>query len=197
MSFFFTNPFGMILGILMGIISLGVLFILIISVLAVVGGPGQCTAGGPAISITQANSDAFQQKWDAMDDTLDGGSPASIDLDESEVSSRADRYLTDETDAPFGDVRVCLHDGSGEGSGTISILGIDVEVKVKGNMEMTGGSPVATIDDIEVGSVPGFATDVIEGIVEDAIEEGLNDIELNHDYQATLTEGNAKIDGTP
>lgn len=197
MSFFFTNPFGMILGILMGIISLAVVFVVLMAVLAVVGGPGQCTAGGSAISITEANSDAFQEKWDAMDDTLDGGSPASTDFNESEVSSRADRYLTDETDAPFGDVRVCLHDGYGEGSGTISLLGIDVEVKVKGNMDLTGPSPVAKIDDIEVGSVPGFATDLIEGIVEDSIEEGLNDIELNHDYQATLTEGNAKIDGTP
>jgi hypothetical protein len=196
-SFFWSNPVGLILGVLLGIISLVIAFFVILAALTVVGGPDPCTPDGGPISITQANSDAFQNKWDAMDETLDGGSSASENFNESEVSSRADRYLTDESDAPFTDVRVCLHEGYGEGTAKLSIIGIDVKVKVKGNMELTGPSPVAKIDDIEVGSVPGFVTGVIEGIVEDAIEEGLEDIELKHDYQATLTEGNAQIDGTP
>ena len=196
-SFFFTNPFGILLGILAGIITLFVIFVVVTAVLAVAGGPGACTPGGGPISITAANATAFQDKWDAMDDTLDMGQAASADFNESEVSSRADNYISDESDAPFEDVRVCLHDGFGEGSAKLSVLGIDVEVKVTGTMTLTGTTPVANITKIEVGAVPGFATDLIEGIVEDAIEEGLKDIELNHDYAPTISEGNANIQGTP
>ena len=196
-SFFFTNPFGILLGILAGIITLFVIFVVVTAVLAVAGGPGACTPGGGPISITAANATAFQSKWDAMDDTLDMGQAASADFNESEVSSRADNYISDESDAPFEDVRVCLHDGFGEGSAKLSVLGIDVEVKVTGTMTLTGTTPVANITKIEVGAVPGFATDLIEGIVEDAIEDGLKDIELNHDYAPTISEGNANIQGTP
>lgn len=196
-SFFWTNPFGVFLGILFGIITLFMIFVVATAILAVAGGPGECTPGGGPITISGANADSFQSKWDGMDDTLDAGSPASIDLNESEVSSRADMYISDESDAPFKDVRVCLHDGFGEGSAELSILGIDVEVKVTGTMELTGETPVADITDIEVGAVPGFATNLIESIVEDAIEEGLNDIDLKHDYAPTITDGNAHIEGTP
>jgi hypothetical protein len=196
-SFFWTNPFGIILGILFGIISIFIVLIVITAILAVAGGPGECTPGGGPISISGANATAFQSKWDGMDDTLDQGQPASADFNESEVSSRADQYISDESDAPFEDVRVCLHEGFGEGSAKLSVLGIDVEVKVTGTMTLTGETPVANITKIEVGAVPGFATDVIEGIVEDAIEEGLKDIELKHDYAPTITEGNAHIEGTP
>jgi hypothetical protein len=56
---------------------------------------------------------------------------------------------------------------------------------------------VAQIDDIEAGNVPGWLTGAIEGFVEDAIENQLDDIDLEHTYTPTLTEGNAKIDGQP
>ena len=177
-----------------------VIFGLVMSVLAVSGGPGQCTSGGGIIIVNAANADSFDQKWDAMDAVLDSGSPSSITLNESEISSRADRYFTEEASIDLKDVRVCIHDGYGEGTGTLdAILGLAVEVKIKGTVDLTGGSPKIDIEDIDFGSVPGWLIDVTDAIfgVESDINGALDDITLKHTYTPTLSEGQVRIDGLP
>lgn len=64
-------------------------------------------------------------------------------------------------------------------------------------MDLSGDHPVAKIDDIEIGNVPGFITGAIEGFVEDAVDEALEEIDLKHTYTPTLMEGDARIDGQP
>ena len=64
-------------------------------------------------------------------------------------------------------------------------------------MDLTGTHPVAKIDDIEVGNVPDFLVDVVKGLVEDAIDEETGKVDLDHPMTPTLTEGDAKLDGTP
>ncbi|MCH7523356.1 MAG: arginine--tRNA ligase, partial [Chloroflexi bacterium] len=59
------------------------------------------------------------------------------------------------------------------------------------------GFSEAEIDDIEIGNVPSFIVDIVEGQVEDAVDEALENIDLSHTYTPTLTEGNAQIDGVP
>ncbi|MDO8612567.1 MAG: hypothetical protein Q7R32_07055, partial [Dehalococcoidia bacterium] len=98
---------------------------------------------------------------------------------------------------PFSGPRVCIHDGYGEGTATLEILGFDAKIKVKGNMDLTGARPVAKIDDIEVGNVPDFVTGFVENFVEDAIEDETKKVDLDHPMTPTLTEGDAKLDGTP
>ena len=198
MSFFGPSTLGMAITAIVVILIAAIIFIGVNVVLAFSGGPSPCTPGGGHITVNAANADGFQQKWDAFDVILDGGSPSSATFSESEISSRADQYISNETDVDFDDVRVCIHDGYGEATGKLeAILGLETKVRVKGNLDLTGDHPVAQDLDIEIGNVPGFITNVIEGFVEDAFDEVLEDIDLSHTYTPTLTEGNAQIDGVP
>lgn len=192
------SPVALIVSLIVSLIFIFVVLAVAMAVLAVSGGPGQCTPGGGAITIDAANAAAFKQKWDALDAALNTGSPSSATFNESEVSSRADQFIDDETDGRFKDVRICLHDSKGEGSATLDLFaGLEAEVKVTGTMDLTGAHPVAKIDDIEVGNVPGFVTGLVEGVVEDAIKEALNKIDLKHTYTPAIAEGSAQVDGQP
>ena len=173
---------------------------MVMSVLAFSDGPGQCTPGGGPITVNAANAESFDQKWDGLDAALDSGSPSSITLTESEISSRADRYFTEESALDLRDVRVCIHDGYGEATGTLdAILGLQVEVKLKGTVDLTGDAPRTDLDDIDFGKIPGWFIDISDAIfgVEGDINEALEDIELKHTYTPTLTEGQVQIDGVP
>ena len=198
MSFFGPSPLGMAITAIVVILIAAILFVGANVILAFSGGPGPCTPGGDLIIVNAANADGFQQKWDAFDVILDGGSPSSVTFSESEVTSRADQYIRDETNVDFADVRICFHDGFGEATAKLeAILGLETKVKVKGNLDLSGDHPVAQDLEIEIGNVPGFITNVIEGFVEDAFDEALEDIDLSHTYTPTLTEGSAQIEGAP
>jgi hypothetical protein len=198
LRFFWLSPLGMVVGAILTILFVAVIFVGVNVILAFTGGPGDCTPGSGTLTINDANAQAFQDKWDASDATLDGGSLSSITLDESEISSRADQYIRDETDVDFKDIRVCIHDDFAEVTGSLeALLGLDTKVKVKGSLDLTGEHPEARDLEIEIGNVPGFITGVIEGVVEDALDEALKDIDLKHTYIPTLVEGEAEIDGQP
>ena len=193
LTWFLMSPLRLIFG-LFGFLLL--LFLIIVSctiVLAFTGGPAPCTPGGGPITVSAANADAFDTKWDAFNATLDGGSAATVNFSESEISSFVDR----EVGSPFSDPLVCIHDGYGEGTATFEVLGFDSKIKVKGNMDLTGAHPVANVDNIEVGNVPDFLVDVVKGLVEDAIDDETAKVDLDHPLTPTLTEGDAKLDGTP
>ena len=196
-SFFATRWLGIIGPVLTAALVLGVAFIVVVGLLAFTGSPGDCSPGGGPITVSVTTSEAFKQKWDDFNATLDGGSPTSVTFNESEISSRTDAFLR-ENDAPFSDARVCIHDGFGEAMASLdAFLGLDAKIKVKGTLDLTGDHPVAHIDDIEIGNVPGFISDRVEGLLEDAIEDQMEDIDLNHTYAPALTEGQALIDGQP
>ena len=128
------------------------------------------------------------------------GSPSSITLTESEMSSRADRYFADDESLDFiQDVRVCIHDGFAEATGTLNAIGLEVEVKFEGTMNLTGDTPKLQIDDIDMGKVPGWPVDLTDAILsaEGDVNKAFEDIKLRHTYTATLMEGEARIDGVP
>ena len=172
----------------------------VITALAYSGGPDHCTPGGGQITVNDANADSFDQKWNEMDAILESGSPASITLNESEISSRAERYFS-EKELDFEEVRVCIHEGYGEATGKLDygIFGLQVELMLTGTMDLTGDAPKTVLDSIEFGSVPGVFIDVYDAILPTAnsLDDALDDIELKHTYTATLTEGQVQIDGTP
>ena len=198
MSFFGPSPLGLAITAIIVILIAALIFVGVNVVLAFSGGPGPCTAGGGHITINADNAAMFQQRWDAFDVILDGGSPSSVTFNESEVSSRADEYISDETDVDFKDVRICIHDGFGEATAKLgAVLGLDVKVKISGTVDLTGDTPQAQLDDIEFGNVPGFIVDIVDGQVEDAVDEALENIDLSHTYTPTLAEGEAQIDGVP
>jgi len=182
-----------------GLFALVGIFIIVVGfsvVLAFVGSPGRCDPGGGTVSIGPQNADAFRSKWDQYNQALDAG-PASVTFNESEITSRAEEYL-EGNNAPVKDILVCLHAGFGEASGSLDTpLGIDADVRVKGNMDLTGDHPKAQIDDISVGGIPDFLTDPVKGYLEDLIEHQLDDIDLDHSHAPTLSEGSAQLQGTP
>jgi hypothetical protein len=198
LRFFWLSPLGMVVGAILTIFFVAVIFVGVNVILAFAGGPGDCTPGSGTLTINDANAQAFQEKWDASDAVLDGGSASSVLLNESEISSRAEQYIREETDVDFKDIRVCIHDDYAEVTGSLeAFLGLDTKVKVKGSLYLTGEHPEARDLEIEIGNVPGFVTGVIEGVVEDALDEALKDIDLKHVYAPTLMEGEAEIEGLP
>jgi hypothetical protein len=196
LRFFTGSILGIISGIFLSLVLLVVIFGATTAVLMATGGPEACEPGGGPITVSQANSDAFQQKWDEFDRTIDGGGSATVTFSESEIASRAESWANEE-DAPFENVQACLHNGSGEASGKLSVLGIDVEFLIKGTLDLSGDEPEAEIDDIEVGNVPGFMMAPVEAIVDRAIDEALKDLEIEHDYTLELRDGEVEISGSP
>lgn len=194
--FFTGSILGIISGIILSLIIVAVLFGAVTMALMATGGPEPCEPGGDDIVINQGNSDAFQAKWDGFEFSLDNGANASVTFTESEISSRAEAWVNEE-DAPFENIRVCLHEDAGEGSGTVKVFGMGVEVLVKGTLDLSGDQPEATIEDIEVGNVPGFMMRPVEEIVEHAIEDGMADLEIEHDLTIDINEGEVVISGTP
>lgn len=195
-SFFFGSPLGIITGLLTTLVMIVVVLVVVTGALGFTGGPGACTPGGGTIEINDAQAQAFDQKWDQLDASLDAGNSTSISLSESEVSSRADRYLR-EKGGDVSDIRVCIHNGFGEVTGKVDASVSKAKFKVKGNVDLTGDHPDLNFDDIEVGNVPGAVIGPFENLVEDALQEVLDDINLKHSYTPTLQEGSVTIQGAP
>jgi hypothetical protein len=164
--------------------------------LAVTGGPDECQAGGDPIVVNDANAEAFGRKWDAFQAALGGGSTASVTFNESELTSRVNAW-NDEKNI-FEEIRVCIHDGYGEATGTLDGAGVvDAAFKMTGTVELTGEHPAAHIDDIDLGNVPGPLLAAMEDLAENPIEEALDKVDLNHTYTMTYIEGKVRIDGRP
>jgi hypothetical protein len=184
---------GLVLG---GVIVLAGAFGGTMLGLAITGGPDECEAGGGPIVVSDASAEAFDRKWDAFEAALDGGSPASVAFNESEVTSRVDAW-NDEKDI-FEEIRVCIHDGYGEATGALDGAGVvDAAFRITGTVELAGEHPAVHIDDGDLGNVPGPLLAALEDLAEHPIEEALDEIDLDHDYTMTYTEGEVRIDGRP
>lgn len=194
--FFTGSILGIISGILLSLLIIAVIFSATTVALMATGGPDPCTPSSGELEITQANSDTFQTKWDALQDGLDAGISGWASFSESEITSRAESWVNDE-DAPFEDVRVCIREDEGEASATLSVIGFDVKFKVRGTLDLSGSKAEADIDDISIGNVPGFMMAPAEAIVGRAIEEALDDQDIKHDYDLKLEPGTATVSGTP
>ncbi len=194
--FFTASVIRVVLGGFLSLLLLAVALIVAFGVLAVTGGPSACTPGDGPVAVDAAHSASFQQKWDALNATLNGGAPGSATFNESELSSRADTYLK-QHNAGFHNPRICVYNGAGEGSATFSFLGMHVKVKVRGTVDLTGRHPTARITHMDVGNVPGFLTGTAERVVNRAIDSALNDVNLHHRYTPSLTPGQAAVNGVP
>jgi hypothetical protein len=190
------SPLGIIIGVLTTLLMIVAVVVVVTGVLAFTGGPDPCTPGGGPIEVSDAQAASFDQKWDSLNAALDGGTAGSMSLTESEVTSRADRFI-DEQGGDISDIRVCIHNGFGEVTGKVDVSVAEAKFKASGTVDLSGDHPVAEFDDVEVGNVPGVILDPFESTVEDAIQELLDDINLDHTYTVELQEGQAVIQGTP
>ena len=191
---------GSIIGMITAVIG-GVLVVVLLLgagtlALAATGGPEKCTPGGGTMNIDRIYAASFRDKWDAFEDTLDGGAASSVQFNESEISSRAQEYL-DEEGVDIDDAQVCIHDGSGEGTGTFKFLGLSIKAKVTGNLDLSGDKPKADIDDIEVGNVPGFMTARRRAVREQRRRQRARGHRAGPPVHADADRRDAQIDGQP
>jgi hypothetical protein len=197
---------GSILGLLFG--ALTTLFVLVLGfsaltlLLATTGGPDACEARGGPLVIDDAQAASFQRKWGAFQDTLDAvnaGQPAEptrfVAFTESEISSRANEYV-DDRHIPIDDIRVCLDQGHGIGTGTVSILGFDTKVRLKGTVEFTSDSARPRIDEMKIGNVPGFMSAPLRRLVNRQLDRAAVDVVNAHNYQVLIGEGSGAVAGS-
>ncbi len=193
----FKSPLSIIFSLITTLFMVAVVIVIVSGVLAFTGGPDPCTRGGTVpIETSDAQAAAFDAKWDQLDAALAAGAPSSITLTESEITSRANKFLRDKG-GDVAEVRVCIYSGSGAATGKVDLPVGTAKFKATGTLDLTGDHPDAKFDDIEVGNVPGVVLAPFESAVEDAIQELLDDITLDHTYTVELQPGQAVISGTP
>ncbi len=191
------SPFRLVLAAVGGILGVVVLLVVLIVLAAFVSSPGECDSGNREVEVSFALAQQLQDKLDQFDEQLDAGQAASFTFDESEATSRGREFLEDKN-APIEDLKVCFNPQGPSASGKLSaVLGLDARVKVSGDLDLSGEHPRVDDLDIDVGSVPGFITGGIEGIVKDVINDQLDHIDVEHKLTITFGEGTATLSGQP
>ena len=166
--------------------------------LAVTGSPGSCEADDRAITISPELAASFQAKWDQLDATLDAGQVSTIVFDESEATSRARQWI-EEHDLPASDVYICFEAQRGSASGKVDVPFFpgDVDVLIRGTLDLTGTRPEIEIEEIKAGGLPGPLTTLMKGSVIELIDDETKDLTLGHDYGIAFGDGEATISGQP
>jgi hypothetical protein len=171
---------------------------IVVFLLAVIGSPGSCGDADPQAPTDVAAAASFQMKWDQLNATLNAGQNSTITVTEAETTARA-RQWVDEHDAPVEELLICFEVDGGAASGKVDIPFFpgDVDVLVRGTVDMTGEQPEADIDSIEVGSLPGPLTDRVRTFINRLIDDQTEQVTLSHDYGIFFGDGTATISGQP
>ena len=192
-----STPFRLVLAAIGAIVGVVVVLVVLVVLAAFVGSPGGCDSGDREVQISSALAQQLQAKLDRFDEQLDAGQPASFTFDESEATSRGHEFL-EEKDAPIEDLKVCFNPEGPSASGKVSAaLGLDLDVKVSGKVNLSGEHPRVDDIDIDAGRVPGFITGGLEGLIKDVINDQLDHIDIEHRLTITFTEGTATLSGQP
>lgn len=172
--------------------------VVILFILALTGDPGSCENAARPINPQPQPAVSFQQKWDQLNDTLGAGQVSSTTFTETEVTSRARLWVV-EHDAPVTNLFVCFTVDGGAASGKVDVPFFpgDVDVLVRGTVNLRGEQPEMVIDDIEMGGLPGPLADVLKGRIDSIIEDQTEDLDLTHDYGVSFADGSITISGQP
>ncbi len=191
------SPFRLVLAAVGGIVGVVTLLVVLAVLAAFVGSPGECDSGDREVVVRSALAQQLQDKLDTFDEQLDAGQAASFTFDESEATSRGQRFLDDEN-APIDDLKVCFNPEGPSASGKVSaVAGLDLDVKASGKVDLSGAHPRVDDLDIDVGKVPGFVTGGPEGLIKDVINDQLDHIDVEHRLTITFGEGTATLSGQP
>lgn len=213
---FFAKPVVFLALFIAGSLTFVVAGVVIFAVLAASGGPdepaGACryreikpdSPDSPALRNVITDpvlAQTWQERWEAYRAEA-AGQGAAITFDESEVTSRAREWLDDE-DIPLTKVTVCFYEGQVEARATaevpvasdIPLLGgaFETEVSARGTIDLSGEHPRIDITGIDAGSLPGFATGLVEDDIESLVNDELAHLTLEHAYDVTFTETRAEI----
>ena len=186
---------------------------LLLTALFVTGGPSTdlvCTdsvsGSERPVRSTVALSDELQARLDRLDDRLDAGSAGQVSLTESDatLARAAVRAGGGPADQRAGDLLPRQRRDRGPGAGRPRRarrrarhprrLG---EAEANATVDTSGGTIRVDLTNFSVGNVPGFATDLAEGPLEDLINEALADEGIEHVYSLGVQEIEAVLSGTP
>jgi hypothetical protein len=191
------TPIRLVLAVVGGIVGVVTLVVVLTVLAAFAGSPGECDSGGREVVVSSALAQSLQDKLDTLDEQLDAGQSYSFTFDESEATSRGQQFL-DEKNAPIDDLKICFHPEGPSASGKVSaVAGLDLDVKVSGEVDLSGAHPRVDGLDIDVGKVPGFVTGGLEGLIKDVINDQLDHIDIEHQLTITFSEGTATLSGQP
>ncbi len=177
----------------------------LVTVLVFAFGPdlaGQCA--DRSIAASAAQGAAVQQQIDQFTDALDAGDAATLVLTENDLTSRALLWI-EEHNAPFAETQICMFGPDDDRPGAFELRGkVDIPVvpdrvvRVRGSVDVSGPSPVADLQDVDLGSL-GFLIDTlgVTGAIESAINNELEDVPLPHRYTLAVEEGRLILEGTP
>jgi hypothetical protein len=160
------------------------------------GSPGQC-GGGEALQADASLADRYQQQWKTFEQQLTAGRPATLTVSDEEATARLRQFL-DANDAPVQDARLCFIDGGADVSGNVSSpMGWDVDVRVRGSVDLSGAHPKTHIDSIRIGGMPSFVTRPFTSMVTRIIDHESDQVALDHSVDIRLTDGTATLSGSP
>ena len=212
-----ARPFLLLLVFAAGFLSFVAAGLLVFALLASSGGPddpvGACrnseldlespeSPGLRDVVTDPALAQTWQERWNAFRSEVDAGQGISITFEESEVTSRATRWLGDE-DIPLKRVTICFYDGEAEARATAEVPGVrdvpfiggvfDTEVRVRGRIDLSGDHPRIDITSMDAGKLPGFATGLVEDDIESLLKRQLEELTLSHAYDVTFRETQDEI----
>jgi len=175
------------------------IFVVVMVVLLFVGGPDlSAICGNRAVDLSRSGQ-AFDDVWDAFNARIDGGATDLITVDEGLVTSRARSFLSDESVDDIRDVTICINGaGLNEARGRVAIAVLpDVTAVLTGDIDLSGSHPVITITEIDVGSLPGFVSDLVDGQIESGVNRAIKEVDLRHRYSLQAGGGIASVEGRP
>jgi hypothetical protein len=133
-------------------------------------------------------------RWDQFSADIKS-QQAVFQATESEVTSRARRYVDDE-DVPVEDVFVYYcGDGKGQLAGRVDVAGLGANFVATGTLVLGGEQPVVEIDSVDVGNMPGFVADAVLELLLDADARRLELDENLLDF--SIADGLAELTGGP
>ncbi len=166
--------------------------------MAIAGDPGTCEAENRPITTSPEQAATFQERWNQLNSVLALGGATSITVSENEMTSRAEAWI-EEQDVPVSNLVICFSMEGGAASGQVDVpfFPVDVDVLIRGTVDMTGEKLEVNIEEIKIGSLPGPLTNLVENFINELIDDQENLLGLDHDYGIEFTDGRATINGTP
>jgi len=103
----------------------------------------------------------------------------------------------DEKDVPLNDLQVYLcPDGYGEVTGTVNALSRDINVLIRGTLDLSADQPRIDVQKIEAGNLPsGVGTTIVNQILDRSGVKTL-DVDVNITGMS-FTDGQATLEGQP
>jgi hypothetical protein len=175
-------------GVLTGVVVSAVLIGL---VLVFTGAPGAC--GDQEIPFSPAAADRTDAKWGEFKLRAALGL-ATQSFTEQEITSRGVLYL-DEKDVPLDNLQIFLcPQGYAEATGTIRGRGPDIDVRIRGTLDLSGPRPAVDVMSVRAGNLPGLiATQLVDTILDRSDVRTL-DIGVNL-TSIDITDGEVAIQG--